>query len=362
MIPISVCIITKNEADYLKQCLEALKPYPFEIVVTDTGSEDNSLEIAKQYTDRVYEFTWIGDFSAARNFCISHASHDVILSLDTDEFLRPLDWDALQQAVAEHPQSLGAIELLSYFDVDGETKHQVVRLERLFDRRCYHFVNPIHEVLVPFDTMRFASHNASVPREIPASYEAPVSVDHVGYQGSAEKLREKAERDIALISAEIEADPANPYLYFQLGQSYMLMRDHENALSHFRKAMELQPMPGADYTLVLLCNYAGILLDEGEVEEAANVLSYRDSFADNKDFLCLSGRIRLRLGQPLKALPEFVQALSAPKYNLSDPHTPSYYIGFIYEMFGKRDIARTHYENCGDYAPAVEALKRLSCQ
>ena len=47
MIPISVCIITKNEAEYLMKCLEALKPYPFEIVVTDTGSTDNSLEIAQ---------------------------------------------------------------------------------------------------------------------------------------------------------------------------------------------------------------------------------------------------------------------------------------------------------------------------
>lgn len=348
MIPISVCIITKNEAENLQKCLEALKPYPFEIVVTDTGSTDNSLEIARRYTDRVYEFAWINDFSAARNFCISRASHNTILSLDTDEFLRPLDWEALQKALEEHPKSLGAIELFSYFDVEGETKHQVVRLERLFNRRYYHFVNPVHEILVPLGSL------------VPSSYDAPVSVDHVGYQGTTEKLKEKAERDIALLHDEIEADPENPYLYFQLGQSYMLMRDHENALSWFREAVKRHPLPGADYTLALLCNYAGILLDENQVEEAANVLSYRDSFADSKDFLCLSGRIYLRMGQPLKALPEFVQALSAPKYSLGNPHAPSYYIGFIYEMFGKQDIARTHYENCGEYPPAMEALKRLS--
>ena len=348
MIPISVCIITKNEAENLQKCLEALKPYPFEIVVTDTSSTDNSLEIARQYTDRVYEFAWINDFSAARNFCISRASHNTILSLDTDEFLRPLDWEALQKALEEHPKSLGAIELFSYFDVEGETKHQIVRLERLFNRRYYHFVNPVREILLPLGSIT------------PSSYDAPISVDHVGYQGTTEKLKEKAERDIALLHDEIEADPENPYLYFQLGQSYMLMRDHENALSWFRKAMKRHPMPGADYTLALLCNYAGILLDENLVEEAANVLSYRDSFADSKDFLCLSGRIYLRMGQPLKALPEFVQALSAPKYSLEDPHTPSYYIGFIYEMFGKPEIARTHYENCGEYPPAAEALKRLA--
>lgn len=348
MIPISVCIITKNEAENLQKCLEALKPYPFEIVVTDTGSEDSSPKIARRYTDRVYEFVWINDFSAARNFCISHASHNTILSLDTDEFLRPLDWNALQRALEEHPKGLGAIELFSYFDVEGETKHQVVRLERLFNRRYYHFVNPIHEILVPLDSI------------VPSSYDAPVSVDHVGYQGTKEKLKEKAERDIALIRAEIEADPENPYLYFQLGQSYMLMRDHENALCWFREAMKRRPMPGADYTLALLCNYAGILLDNNQVEEAANVLSYRDSFADSGDFLCLSGRLYLRMGQPLKALPEFVQALSAVKYTFEDPHTPGYYVGFIYEMFGKRDIARTHYENCGEYPPAVEALRRLN--
>lgn len=347
MIPISVCIITKNEAENLRRCLEALKPYPFEIVVTDTGSEDNSLDIARQYTEHVYEFAWINDFSAARNFCVGHATHDIILSLDTDEFLRSLDWNALQGALEEHPKSLGAIELFSHFDVNGETKQQIVRLTRLFDRRCYHFVNPVHEVLVPLGDIE------------PSSYDAPISVDHVGYQGSPEKLREKAERDISLLSAELAGDPDNPYLHFQMGQSYMLMRDEGNALVWFRQAMELHPAPGADYTLVLLCNYAGILLDIKQVEEAAAILPYRDSFADNKDFLCLSGRIYLCMGQPLKALPEFVQALNAPKYSLVNPCAPSYYIGLIYEMFGKRDIARTHYENCDGYPPAVEALRRL---
>lgn len=348
MIPISVCVITKNEAENLKKCLEALTPYPFEIVVTDTGSEDDSVEVAKQYTNRVYTFEWVNDFSAARNFCISHASHNTILSLDTDEFLRPLDWDALQASLMEHPKSLGAIELYNYFDVDGETRSQITRLERLFNRRYYHFINPIHEVLVPVGNL------------VPSSYNAPVSLNHVGYQGTEKKLREKAERDIALIRAEIASDPDNPYLHFQLGQSYMLMRDHANALTWFRKAMELHPAPGADYTLVLLCNYAGILLDDNQVTEAANILSYRNSFADNKNFLCLSGRIYLHMGQPLKALPEFVQALSAPKCCSENPYTPSYYIGLIYEMFGKHDIARTHYGNCKDYPPAVEALKRLN--
>ena len=52
MIPISVCIITKNEAESLDKCLKSLSPYPFEIVVVDTGSTDNSKEIAHKYTNK----------------------------------------------------------------------------------------------------------------------------------------------------------------------------------------------------------------------------------------------------------------------------------------------------------------------
>lgn len=348
MIPISVCIITKNQAAHLQKCLKALKPYPFEIVVTDTGSTDHSLEIARQYADRVCEFAWIHDFSAAKNFCVSHASHNTILSLDTDEFIRPFDWEALQSAVEKNPKALGTVEFYNYFDVNGKTEHQLIRLERLFNRRYYRFVNPIHEVLEPIGSLE------------PSVYDTPVSVNHVGYQGTEEELKAKSRRNIALIRSEIEGNPEDPYLYFQLAQAYMLARDHAGALPWFRKAFELNPVPGADYTLVLLCNYADILLDENRTDEATAVLSYHDSFSDHRDFLCLAGRIYLCMGQPLKALPEFIQALSAPRYSSVDPRTPSYYIGVIYEMFGKRDIARTHYENCGEYPPAAEALKRLS--
>ena len=65
------------------------------------------------------------------------------------------------------------------------------------------------------------------------------------------------------------------------------------------------------------------------------------------------------IGEPLRALPEFVKALTASVRDSIDPASPSYYVGYLYEFFGKTDIARTHYQNCGDYAPAVEALKRL---
>ena len=64
-LPITACIIAKNEEKYIDQCLRHLLSYEMEIVVVDTGSTDRTKEIAFKYTDKVYDFTWINDFSAA---------------------------------------------------------------------------------------------------------------------------------------------------------------------------------------------------------------------------------------------------------------------------------------------------------
>lgn len=60
---ISVCIITKNEINKLEKCLRALKDYPFEIVVVDTGSDDGTWEMARRYTSKVYSYEWNDDFA-----------------------------------------------------------------------------------------------------------------------------------------------------------------------------------------------------------------------------------------------------------------------------------------------------------
>ena len=70
MAGISLCMIVKNEEKVLGRCLESAKRLADEIVIVDTGSEDRTREIARQYTSRVYEIPWRDDFSQARNFFI----------------------------------------------------------------------------------------------------------------------------------------------------------------------------------------------------------------------------------------------------------------------------------------------------
>lgn len=83
----SLCMIVKNESAVLANCLDSLKDIMDEIIIVDTGSTDNTKEIAEQYTPYVYDFEWKDDFAAARNFAFSKASGDYIYSADADEVL-----------------------------------------------------------------------------------------------------------------------------------------------------------------------------------------------------------------------------------------------------------------------------------
>lgn len=87
MITISLCMIVKNEERILARCLDSIKDLMDEIIIVDTGSSDQTKEIAQIYTDKVYDFEWQDDFSKARNYSFSKAEMDYIYVADADEVL-----------------------------------------------------------------------------------------------------------------------------------------------------------------------------------------------------------------------------------------------------------------------------------
>ena len=88
MITISLCMIVKNEERVLKRCLDSVANLVDELIIVDTGSTDATMEIAASYPKaKVYEFAWINDFAAARNFAFSKATQEYIYSADADEVL-----------------------------------------------------------------------------------------------------------------------------------------------------------------------------------------------------------------------------------------------------------------------------------
>ena len=87
MVTISLCMIVKNEADILRRCLTSVADLMDEIIIVDTGSTDNTKEVAAEFTDKIYDYVWENDFAAARNFAFSKAEMEYIYSADADEVL-----------------------------------------------------------------------------------------------------------------------------------------------------------------------------------------------------------------------------------------------------------------------------------
>lgn len=87
MITLSLCMIVRDEEKTLERCLESLKDLMDEIIIVDTGSKDRTKEIAAKYTDRIYDFEWVDDFSAARNYAFELAGSDYIYTADADEYI-----------------------------------------------------------------------------------------------------------------------------------------------------------------------------------------------------------------------------------------------------------------------------------
>jgi len=101
LMKISATIITLNEEKHLARCLESISDVADEIVVVDSRSQDDTLEIAKQFHARMFTRDWT-NYSEQKNYAASVATHDWILSLDADECLSPALHKALQAVKQQH--------------------------------------------------------------------------------------------------------------------------------------------------------------------------------------------------------------------------------------------------------------------
>lgn len=102
MITISLCMIVRDEEDVLARCLDSIRAAADEIIIVDTGSVDHTKEIALRYTDKVYDFQWCDDFSAARNYAFDKGTMDYLMWLDADDVLP----EASRQALLELKENL----------------------------------------------------------------------------------------------------------------------------------------------------------------------------------------------------------------------------------------------------------------
>lgn len=357
MNPISVCIIAKNEEKHIDECFSRLIPYGFEIVLVDTGSTDRTVPLAKQYTDRIYHFDWCSDFSAAKNYAMEKASYDWILSIDCDEYIESIDLPLLTAHMKSHLTDAGRILIRNRFTENGQTAYEQVRVSRFVNRRYYHFEGAVHEQLVPVTASDRDSSDT-----VKYVYSAPVTVLHVGYDGSEEEMQEKSRRNIALLEKELKMQGADPYIYYQLGQSYRKLHDYEKAFYYFDLGLSMDIDPALDYVQTMVESYGYTLLDLKRNRDALNLLGVYDEFSGRADFVFLMGLIYMNNGLFDESILEFTKATTIEEFAVDgvNSYKANYNIGVIYECTGHTDKARAAYRKCGTYEPALKRLELLS--
>lgn len=151
MSTISLCMIVKDEEEVLARCLDSVKEIADEIIIVDTGSKDNTKKIAKQYTDFVFDFEWIDDFAAARNFSFSKATMQYCLWLDADDMI--LEEDKEKFLELKKTLSLKTdIVMMKYhifFDEENNPLFSYYRERLIRKQENFLWEGAIHEVICP---------------------------------------------------------------------------------------------------------------------------------------------------------------------------------------------------------------------
>lgn len=229
---VSACIITKNEERNIHDCLESLEDCADEIIVVDTGSADNTVQIAERHGAKIYRYPWGDDFSAVKNFAIEQASGDWIVFLDADEYFTKQTRAHLRAAIEQcAPDSdVCGVKIVN---IDSDDQNRVMDYFykiRIFRNGTMRYQGKIHEDLV--DTKGKKSRYAKIDPEM-------LTIYHTGY--SSGRFKDKCERNLKLLLAQLNGTPSDAEWYGYLADVYYGLKQYEQAAAYAIKAIKMSP-------------------------------------------------------------------------------------------------------------------------
>lgn len=346
MLTVSLCMIVKNEEKVLGRCLDSVKDAMDEIIIVDTGSSDQTKEIAARYTDRIFDFEWTDDFSAARNFSFSKASMDFIMWLDADDILTKADFSEFLRLKQELPNDIDVV-MMRYntaFDEEGKPVFSYYR-ERMVRRTIPHeWKGRVHEAIVCNGQTYYAESPAVTHKSI-----------KTGYSDRNLRIYEKQIRD---------GEKLAPRDMFYYGRELYYHK-------HYERSIEV--------LTAFLSNPDGWV--ENKIE-ACKILSYCRSASGNLygalealagSFLCAApraeicceiGNLYMRLGQYRNAIPWFELALTIREDTKSgafiseDSHgyLPCIQLCVCHDRLGEYEKAEKYNRQAGTYRPSSAAF------
>ena len=219
---VSLTIIVRDEEKNLPACLESVRGIFDEIVIVDTGSTDRTVEIARSFGARVFDFVWVDDFAAARNAALARATGDYAFWLDADDVVDPTKRQKLEQILRRLRKGHHVAYVVRCAcdpSPDGTGGDTVVDHIRLFPlREGVRWTYRVHEQILP------ALRRANIPVEW-----TDLTVRHTGYVDQALRSR-KLDRDTRILMQELEARPDDPFTLFNLGSIAGERKDWNAAL------------------------------------------------------------------------------------------------------------------------------------
>jgi glycosyltransferase involved in cell wall biosynthesis len=301
--PLTVCIIARNEEKNIEECLKRLKNYKMEIIVTDTGSSDKTKEIASRYADKVLDFKWNNDFSAARNFCAQHATNDWVLALDCDEYMENINLAALRSNMFRYAKLPGSIPIKNLARMEnGEICYVTTERLRLYNRHLYKFANAIRETLVPIS----GNTCLSVGND---SFKVPAGIVHHGYNVSDVELKLKFERRLSILYSVLDKAVGKEqcaYITFLIGEAYRAIGNHQSAVDFFKLSLSLECDLEIDYVQICMAELADVYLAIGYANEAAEIYTMLRPILKNYKFTDEHSQAILRTGTYVDRISEYI--------------------------------------------------------
>jgi len=369
-VKISLVMIVKNEERSLGKCLKQAVHLVDEIVIADTGSDDETKAVAERFGARVYDYQWTNDFSAARNFALGHSTGEWNLVLDADEYLRPCTRTELAEMIEKNVvrwgnRWIGAITRYDQYQ-DGEgISVNVTAIPRLLPAGI-RYTGKIHEQ----------------PDTDHPCYQIPLTADHDGY------LQEnKGERNLPYLEAAVKQFPHDMYYHFQMASTLRNLKRYQDSLKWFRTFYAgclADPLQyGAEkngYYIEGVILYLYTLLDIGDskcLQDALEVINHeRGRLGDRADFCFVCGLFYMKLVLSDVALyahllPEieasYLKCLSIGESQEqggvvgTGSFKAAYNLGLWYEVSGQTEKAKAYYRKSADfgYLPAQERLKNI---
>jgi glycosyltransferase involved in cell wall biosynthesis len=343
---ISACVIVKNEAENISTCLESVQKIVQQIVVVDTGSTDNTMELAKIYDAEIYQYEWNNDFSAAKNFALTKAKGDWIIFLDADEYISTDTVMNVPDLIKKYGKLCdGFMSHMSNIDVDKENK----LIDEFFVTRIFRhdsnirFVGAVHEQLY---------HKKRKNRWYQIE-KSDLEFLHTGYSSS--RVRRKCERNLKLLQAQLAENPNDVDLYRYLADSYYGLEDYDQAIKYARKdlATGRKEISYASRSYRVLLN--SLQLTQADFTEQEKVIvEAMKAFPLLPDFYAEYGLLYFNRGQYDRAEALFEKAFELDAtYNDMETSLFRNKITLTYLILGKL------YEYKNNYAKAIEAYQKI---